>query len=153
MVERKKPKILQPGDPGYESLVGSVTDEDVRTLRDTIHQQVSGKDLIIPFQTVSLRQGTLEYGVIETSPSTSKLIFHFQNVSRKFANDLGRYFWEKVRRNIITDVDIHDGTIMEVGENPVYRNNWDVTILNVSTLMASAKMSLILKGLRKEFSP
>lgn len=153
MVERKKPKILQPGDPGYDSLVGSVTDEDVRTLQDTIHQQVSGKDLIIPFQTISLRQGTLEYGVIETSPSTSKLIFHFQNVSRKFANDLGRYFWKKVRRNIITDVDIHDGTIMEVGENSVYRNNWDVTILNVSTLMASAKMSLILKGLRKEFSP
>lgn len=149
--ERKTPSIIKPGDPDYERLVGTVTTEDVEVLQETATQVVSGDDIFIPFEKMVLRQGVLEYGVIEIAPDVCKLIFHFIKVSRSFANELGAFFWKKVRRKIITDSDIETGAIMEAGENPIYRSNWDVTILNISALVARAKLNLILDGLRKEF--
>jgi hypothetical protein len=149
--EAKTPKIIKPGDPDYNRLVGTVTKEDVEVLKETATQHVAGQDIMIPFQRMAMRQGTLEYGVIEIGPDVCKLIFHFEDVSKNFANQLGAFFWKKVRRRIITDSDIEAGAIMEVGENPIYRNNWDVTILNISALVAQAKMNLIIKGLKLEF--
>ena len=148
---RKSPKIIKPGDPDYKRLVGTVTDEDVEVLQETAEQTIRGDDIMIPFKKMTLRQGVLEYGVIETAPDVCKLIFHFAGVSRNFANDLGAFFWKKVRRRIITDSDLMGGAIMEAGENPIFRNNWDMTILNISALVASAKLNLIIEGLRKEF--
>jgi hypothetical protein len=148
---KKTPAIIKPGDPDYERLVGTVTNEDVEVLKETATQTVSGDDIFIPFEKMALRQGVLEHGVIEIAPDVCKLILHFENVSRNFANELGAFFWKKVRRIIITDADIEAGAIMEVGENPIYRSNWDVTILNISALVARAKLNLILEGLRKEF--
>ena len=148
---RKSPRIIKPGDPDYKNLVGTVTDDDVEVLKESATQVVKGSDIMIPFEKMSMRQGVLEYGVIETSPDTCKLIFHFEGVSRNFANDLGAFFWKKVRRRIITDADLQYGAIMEAGENPIYRNNWDVTILNISAFVARAKLNLILDSLRKEF--
>jgi len=148
---RKTPRIIKPGDPDYRKLVGAVTDDDVEVLKESVTQTVKGTDIMIPFEKMSMRQGNLEYGVIETSPDVCKLIFHFEGVSRNFANDLGSFFWKKVRRRIITDADLQYGAIMEVGENPFYRSNWDVTILNLSAFVARAKLNLILDGLKKEF--
>jgi hypothetical protein len=148
---RKTPKIIQPGDPDYDRLVGTVTDEDVEVLQESALQTVHGDDIFIPFKRMALRQGTLEYGVIEIAPDVCKLIFHFEKVSRNFANQVGEFFWKKVRRKIITDSDIDAGASMEAGENPIFRSNWDMTILNISALVAQAKLNLIIDGLRKEF--
>ncbi len=148
---RKTPRIIKPGDSDYRRLVGTVTDDDVEVLKESATQVVKGVDIMIPFEQMSMRQGVLEYGVIETAQDVCKLIFHFQNVSRNFANQLGEFFWTKVRRRIITDADLQYGAIVEAGENPLYRNNWDVTILNINALVARAKLNLILDGLRKEF--
>jgi len=148
---RKTPKIIQPGDPDYARLVGTVTDEDVATLQESVDQTIHGDDIFIPFKKMSLRQGVLEYGVIEIAPDVCKLIFHFENVSKNFANQLGRFFWEKVRRKIITDADLMAGASVEAGENPIFRSNWDVTILNISALVAQAKLNLIVDSLKKEF--
>lgn len=148
---RKTSKIIQPGDPDYTRLVGTVTDEDVAVLQEAATQTVKGDDIMISFKRMTLRQGILEYGVIEIAPDVCKLIFHFIKVSRSFANQLGEFFWKKVRRKIITDADIDAGAVMEAGENPIFRSNWDVTILNISALVVHAKLNLIIDGLRKEF--
>jgi hypothetical protein len=147
----KAPKIIKPGDPDYEALVGNVTDEDVQVLQENADQIISSDDIMIPFEKMSLKQGFVEYGVIETAPDVCKLIFHFIGVSKNFANDIGKFFWEKVRRRIITDADLDAGGVMEGGENPLYRANWDMTILNISGYTAEAKLKLIIDGLKKEF--
>ncbi len=148
---RTAPRIIKPGDSDYKRLVGTVTDDDVEVLKESATQTVPGSDIMIPFEKMTIRQGVLEYGVIETAPDVCKLIFHFIGVSRNFANDLGAFFWRKVRRHVITDADLQCGAIMEAGENPLYTNNWDVTILNISGFVARAKLNLILDGLKKEF--
>jgi len=148
---RKTPQIIKPGDPTYAQLVGSVTDADVGALQESALQTIHGDDILIKFKQMTLRQGVLEYGVIETAPDVCKLILHFQNVSRNFANKLGEFFWNKVRRKIITDTDLMTGAIVEAGENPIYRSNWDVTILNINSVAAQAKLNLIIDGLKKEF--
>lgn len=149
--ERKTPKIIKPGDPEYAELVGSVTDDDVAVMHEAATQTIRGDDIMIPFEKISLRQGVLEYGVIEIAPDVCKLIFHFIGVSMNFANQIGEFFWKKVRRRIITDADLMGGAIVEAGENPMFRSNWDVTILNINSFVARAKLNLILDGLKKEF--
>lgn len=153
MAERtqRTPKIIKPGDSDYERLVGTITQEDVDVLQETANQLVSADDIMIPFKKMTLQQGVVEYGVIEIAPDVCKLILHFENVSKNFANRLGEFFWKNVRRKIITDSDTSAGAMIFADENPIFRSNWDVTILNISALVAQAKMNLILDAIKKEF--
>lgn len=144
-----KPLIIKPGDVEFDQAKASLTSKDVELLANTIKGQASA--MRIGFTEIPLRQGTVEYTVIEMTEITSKLVFHFKNVSKNFAIKLSQFFWEKVRGPIITPAMCLDGTAMQCGENELYRSNWDVIIFNLNKYLAPSIQETIIRRLLEEF--
>lgn len=142
-------RIIRPGDPTYDQFVKGVRPEDIQCLKDGLSQEGTAGG--VAFETLPLKQGSVEYAVIDTSDTHAKLVLHFLKVSSRFMAELSHFFYTKVRGIIIGPGDPF--ARMECGENPIFRSNWDVTILNLNKHVAAPKMRLILKALLKEFKP
>ena len=144
-------KLIKPGDVEYNQYVesGGVRDEDLKILTEGV--ELGKSSIAVEFETRLMRHGEVEYGVIEITPVTSKIIFHFKGVPRNLMYELSTFFMDEVRKKIITGSDLEAGGILECGENPLMRNHWDVTILNINKFSAPGKMRLILQKLLQEF--
>lgn len=145
-----KPLIIKPGDAEFDRAQASLTSKDVELLANTIKGQASA--MRIGFTEIPLRQGTVEYTVIEMTEATSKLVFHFKNVSKNFSVKLSSFFWHKVKGIIITPAMALDGAAMQCGENELYRSNWDVIIFNLNKYLAPSLQETIIRRLLEEFS-
>jgi hypothetical protein len=144
-----KPLIIKPGDAEFDQAQASLTSKDVELLVNTVKGQASA--MRIGFSEVQLRQGTVEYAAIEMTETSSKLVFHFKNVSKNFSIKLSAFFWNKVRGIIITPAMALDGAAMQCGENELYRSNWDVIIFNLNKYIAPAIQDTIVRRLLEEF--
>lgn len=145
----KTPRIIRPGDKEFDQAKATITPGDVDLLAKTIVNQASA--IRIGFTEIPIRQGTVEYTVIDTTEISSKLVFHFKNVSKNFALKLSQFFWEKVRGPIITPAMCLDGVAMQCGENEIYRSNWDVIVFNLNKYLAQSIMETIIRRLLEEF--
>jgi hypothetical protein len=145
----KAPKIIRPGDPEYQALVGHVTDEDVKLLTGTADRDAPA----IPprFEKFELQYGEVEFSVIPTTTSASKICFHFMKIPKNFMIKISNFFFTQVRHKIVTAMEILEGASMECGENPIFRSKYDVTISNLNPYHAHQKAALIIKALKKEF--
>jgi hypothetical protein len=149
MGEEKKSKILKPGDQEYQEALDSFTQEDLDLVRKGLEQ--GDLEVNIEWHRKDLREGTLEYAVIPLTATTSKVVFHFIKLSQKMMHEVSEFFQTKICGPIITVADIQSDVEVEAGLNPLWRSNWDVTILRVNKYRAPTMMHMIANLVAKEF--
>jgi len=149
MSEEKKSKILQPGDPEYQEALSSFTQEDLDLVRKGL--EAGDKEVDIQWHKKQLREGEMEYAVIPLTETTSKVVFHFIKLSQKMMAEMSLFFQTKICGPVITVADVQNDVEVEAGLNPLWRSNWDVTILRVNKYRAPTMMNMIATLVAKEF--
>lgn len=87
----------------------------------------------------------VDYAEDQSRGTSTKLIFHFKNISIKDMNSLGKRLWDLVNEmNIPT-------AMASASPSPVYRNQWDFIFMDIPTLRAPLIQADILQTVEKHF--
>jgi len=148
-MSKEKSKILKPGDAEYQKAIDAFTQEDLDMMRNGLAD--GDKQVSIDWHRRELREGMVEYAVIPLTPTTSKVVFHFIKVSQHMMAEISLFFQTKICGPIITVADIQADVEVEAGLNPIWRSNWDVTILRINKYRAPTMMHMIANLVTKEF--
>ena len=98
-----------------------------------------------PVSTPSSPQMLIDYAEDRSRGDTTKLIFHFKNISVKDMHTVGKLLWELVNKMNITTA------VANGSPSPVYRNQWDFIFMDVPALRAPLIQADILQAVEKHF--